>query len=122
MKALLTGRQRLRSIEETNVVQTQEASLEDVVTACIFSVNPPGEVHEELLEDTLQETDVFASIHLSLNLEHSEGSPSMYRRVDIAVAVTPGPISFLGRKRSGRPALTSIRMQAEHHPASCTIL
>ncbi|KAI6769955.1 hypothetical protein HG530_004584 [Fusarium avenaceum] len=50
-----SGGQRLRAVEQTNVVKTQETSLENVLAIGILAVYPPGEVDEELLEYTLKE-------------------------------------------------------------------
>lgn len=78
-----TSGERLGSVEETNVIQTKEASLEDVLTVEILSVDPPSEVEQQLLEDTLKEVNILSAIQLSLNLESSKSRPSMDGGVDV---------------------------------------
>lgn len=79
-----TGRQRLGTVERSDVVETQESTLEHVVAVGILSVDPPGKVEEELLEDPLEEVEILASEQLSLDLEHSERRPRVDGRVDVA--------------------------------------
>ena len=47
------GRQRRRAIKDTDIVQTQEAALEDVIALGVFAVDPPVEVQQQLVEDAL---------------------------------------------------------------------
>jgi hypothetical protein len=37
-----TSRQRLRAIKGTNVVQAKEATLEDIVSTLVFTIDPPS--------------------------------------------------------------------------------
>ena len=69
--------ERLGTVEQADVVETQEASLESVLALGILAVDPPGEVKKQLLENALQEVYVLATIHLALNLECSECGPGM---------------------------------------------
>ena len=48
-------RQRRAAIEHADVVEAQEAALEDVHAFGILAVHPPGEVQQQLLEDALEE-------------------------------------------------------------------
>ncbi len=49
------GRQRLRAIEHPDIVEPEEAALEDVAPVLVLAVHPPGEVQHELVEHPLQE-------------------------------------------------------------------
>jgi len=99
----------LGSVERTDVVETEETSFENVESVLVLSVDPPrgrersekvsllrgeteetrarfvpSEVEEEFLEYSLEELEILSSVHLSLNLEDSEGSPGVNGRVDIS--------------------------------------
>src|SRR5215472_3683775 len=52
------GGQWSTTIEHTNVIQPQEAALEDVHSLCVFAVHPPGEVEQEFMEDPLQKSTI----------------------------------------------------------------
>ena len=56
------GRQRRAAIEDTDVVEPEEPSLEDVVAAAILAVDPPGEVDQQLREGVLEELDVALAV------------------------------------------------------------
>lgn len=79
-----TRGQWLGAVEETDIIESQEATFKDIFTVCIFSVYPPRKVKQKLLEDSLKKINILAAIQLSLNLERSEGGPGVYWRVDIA--------------------------------------
>jgi hypothetical protein len=78
----------LRAIESSDIIETQESPLEYVVTARIFPIDPPGEIQEELLENSFQELQVLATIHLPLDLEHTESCPEKALRETNMVADT----------------------------------
>ena len=46
----------LRAVEHADVVQPEEPAAEDVVARGVLAVHPPGEIHEQLVEDPLEET------------------------------------------------------------------
>ena len=52
------GRQRRAAVEDADVVQPQEAALEDVVAGAVLAVHPPGEVEQELVEGALEPVEV----------------------------------------------------------------
>ena len=49
------GRQRRRAVEHADVVEPEEAALEDVAALGVLAVHPPGEVQHQLVEDALEE-------------------------------------------------------------------
>ncbi len=71
---------QLRAVDRAHVVQAQESALEDVVALGVHAVDPPGEVHQQLLEDLLQEVVVLRAV----DLEDPQGGPRVDRRVDVA--------------------------------------
>ena len=48
------GRQRRAAIEDADVVEPEEAALEDVVAGAILAIDPPGEVEQQLVEGALR--------------------------------------------------------------------
>ena len=55
------GRQRRAAVEDADVVEAEEAALEDVLAEAVLAVDPPGEVQQQLAEGALQEVDVAAA-------------------------------------------------------------
>ena len=47
--------QRLAAVEDADIVQAQEAALEDVPAFGVLAVHPPGEIEQQLVKDALQE-------------------------------------------------------------------
>jgi hypothetical protein len=52
------GRQRRAAVEDADIVQSQEAALEDVVAGAVLAVHPPGEVQRQLVEGALEPFEV----------------------------------------------------------------
>jgi len=73
-----SSRETLGPVERTDVVETEETSFENVESVLILAVDPPSEVEEKLLEYSLEELEIFASVHFSFNLENSESSPAKH--------------------------------------------
>ena len=63
------------AVEHADVVQAQEAALEDVVALGVLAVDPPGEVEQQLVEDALQEGAVARAALLLLDLVDAPGRP-----------------------------------------------
>lgn len=76
-----SGREGLRAVKHSDVVQAEEASFEDVVSSSVLAVHPPSEVEQQLLEDALEEGKILRAVELTLNLENTEGSPGYMRRL-----------------------------------------
>ena len=49
---------QVRAVDRADVVQAEEAALEQVVALGVFAVDPPGEVDQQLVEDPAEEVDV----------------------------------------------------------------
>ena len=67
------------AVDRADVVQAEEAALEDVVAVGVLAVDPPGEVDQQLVEDPGQEIEVAAAV----DGEHLQRRPRVHRRVDI---------------------------------------
>ena len=80
------------AIQRPDVVQTEETALEQVRPGRVLEVHPPGEVHQELVEDLTEEVEVAGAV----DDEHLEGGPRLDGRVDVA------EIPFVGGQRPVR--------------------
>ena len=78
------GRQRSATVKDPDVIQPQEAAGEDAATLFILLIHPPGEVHQQLVEDSRQEGAVTLAVLLLIDLIHTPRRPRMDRRVHIA--------------------------------------
>jgi hypothetical protein len=54
--------QRLRAVEQTNVVEAQKATFEDVFALGVLAIHPPGEVQQKLLKNSLKEINILTSV------------------------------------------------------------
>src|ERR1043165_2918995 len=81
---MAAGRKRCTAIENTDVIETEKAALKDVHPVRVFTIHPPGEVQEQLLEDSLKEDRVAHSASLLLNLVNAPRGPCVNRRIHIA--------------------------------------
>ena len=50
-----------RAVEDADVVEPEEAALEDVAALGVLAVHPPGEIEQQLVEDALEELAVAPS-------------------------------------------------------------
>src|SRR5262249_1895635 len=82
------GRQRGAAVEDPDVVEPQEAALEDVAAAAVLAVHPPGEVEQQLLEGSLEPVGVAAAMPDLLQTVREDGREGMDRRIH----VTEGPL------------------------------
>ena len=71
---------QVRAVERPDVVEPEEAALEEVVPVGVLAVDPPGEVEQQLVEDPLEEVVVLAAV----DLEDPQRRPGVHRRVDVA--------------------------------------
>src|ERR1022692_2533668 len=71
---------RCDRVDRADVVQAEEAALEEVVAFGFFPVDPPGEVDQQLVEDPAEEADVAAAV----DGEYLQRGPRLHRRVHVA--------------------------------------
>src|SRR5207248_9069842 len=71
------GRQRLAAIEHADVVEAEEAALEDVHPFGILAVHPPGEITQQLVEDALEELHVALAAAPPLDFVDAPSRPCM---------------------------------------------
>jgi hypothetical protein len=79
------GGERPRPVEHADIVEAEEAALEDVQALRVLAVHPPGEVQQQFVEDALQEIEVArAAVLFAVILEHPHGRPGVHGRIDVA--------------------------------------
>ncbi len=69
--------QRRAAIEDSDVVETEEAALEDIHPLGVLAVNPPGEVQHQLVEDPHQEGAIATAALLLVDLVDAPRGPGM---------------------------------------------
>jgi hypothetical protein len=90
----LPRRERRAAVEDADIVQAEESALEHVVPECVLLVDPPGEVHEELVELPLQEGPVTRPARGLLHDVHLPGGAAVNRRVHVTeVPLVGGDLS-----------------------------
>jgi hypothetical protein len=87
------GRQGLAAVEAADVVESQEATLEDIASLFVLAIDPPGEVEQQLLKNAFEKHQVagvgrVAMLSLTalpaIDLEDAKRRPGVHRRIDIA--------------------------------------
>ncbi len=76
--------QRRAAVEHADIVQAEEAALEDVPARHVLAVDPPGEVQQQLVKDALQENQVGLAAALAIDLVNAPRRPGVHRRIDVA--------------------------------------
>ena len=72
------------TIEEADVVESQEPALENIPAFRILAIDPPGEVQQELLKDPGQKSAIALATEALFDFVHPPGSPGMDGRIHIA--------------------------------------
>ena len=80
---LAAPRQWRRAIEEPDVVEAEEAALEDVLALGVLAVDPPGEVQQQLVEDPLEEHAVAPAADAALDPVDTQRGPRVNGWVDV---------------------------------------
>ena len=75
-------RERLRAIEDADVVEAEEAAGEEVLALGVLAVDPPGEVEQEFLEDPFEEGAIAGAGPVG-DFIHAPGSPGVDGRVHV---------------------------------------
>ena len=78
------ARQRRRAVEDPDVVEPEEAALEEVAAVDVLAVDPPGEVRQQPLEDAREELAVALAADRGLALVDEQRGPRRHGRVDVA--------------------------------------
>src|SRR5215211_5981677 len=72
------------AIEDTDVVETEKAALKNIHSVCVFAIDPPREIQQQLLKHPLEEDCVAHATSLFFNLVNAPRSPCMNRWIHVA--------------------------------------
>ena len=78
------GGQRCAAVEDADVVEPEEAPLEDVLAEAVLAVHPPGEVQQQLVERRPEEIEVGLAAHGLLGAVQEERREGVDRGVHVA--------------------------------------
>ena len=87
--------QGVGAVEDTDVVEAEEAAAEDVASLDVLAVDPPGEVEQQLLEAAFEEEQVAVALRVG-DLVNAPDRPGVDRRVDV------GEVPLVGRELAVR--------------------
>ena len=76
-------RQFVAAVEHGDVVESEEAALEDVVAFAVNLVDPPREVYEQLVETLFEEQAVGLAVGDAIHVVDAPHSPGVDGRVEI---------------------------------------
>ena len=99
--------QRRRAVEDADVVEPEEAALEEVAAVGVLAVDPPGEVGQQALEDAGQELAIALAADLGLALVDPQRRPRRHRRVDVA------EVPLVGRDLAVRVQVARVQEQLD---------
>ncbi len=100
-------RQRFRAVVDGNVIEAEEAALEQVVALLVLAVDPPGIVQQQLVKHALEEREVRpAGLH-ALRAEHLQRAGRVHRRVSVA------EVPFVGRDLAVRIEIALVQHQLD---------
>src|SRR6266480_4506033 len=74
--------QRLRTIENADVIEPEETAGEKIVTFGVFAVHPPGEIEQQLLECAFKKSAITLPARTS-HLVNAPGGPGVDGRIHI---------------------------------------
>src|SRR4026208_419976 len=81
---MTASRKGLTSIENTNIVEPQEAALKNVQSFRILSIDPPCKVEHQFVEHSLQKRPVSTAMLFLIYLINTPGCPCKHRWIDIS--------------------------------------
>ena len=90
------GPERRGAVEHADVIEAEEAALENVPAFGILAVHPPREIHHQLVEDPLEKLAVRLPFHAPCDFVNAPDGPRLHRRIHV------GKIPFVGGNLSVR--------------------
>src|SRR5205823_3905971 len=75
--------QRLGTIEDADVVQSEKAAREQMFPENILAIHPPGEIDEQLLKDAGQKEAITLPPR-ARHLVHTPACPGVHRWIDVS--------------------------------------
>src|SRR5262249_22485048 len=104
---IAAGRQWRTTVENANVVETEEDPFEQVSAKAVLAIYPPAEIRGQPAENPFQEIEVVPAAQRLLNAVEEDRRPSLHRRVDVA------EIPLIGRDLSGWMQVSLAEQQIE---------
>src|SRR5262249_19037511 len=98
--------QALTAIDDGDVVESEEATFEDIVALAVDLVHPPCEVDEKFVETLLQKLLVADTVTFQISVVDAPDRPRMHRRIQI------GELPFVRRNLS----VGVLELLEQHHP------
>ncbi len=71
---VITGRQRITPIKDTDIIHAKKAALKDITTVAIFFIHPPGKIHQQLVDYSFQEMRVGKALLLGVYFKTSQAA------------------------------------------------
>src|SRR5262249_5577991 len=79
-----TGRQLRATVEHADVIESQKSAFKNIVSQFVFTVHPPGKVHQQLLKLAFQKLTITLAPEGFLEEIDLPDRLAMHRRIDIA--------------------------------------
>src|ERR1700758_4525026 len=86
---ITTGGQWSAPVENSDIIQAEKSTLQDVESGDVFSVYPPGKIEKQLMEDTFKKRNIPRIVWFldtpvfTINFKNSPSCPGVHRRVYI---------------------------------------
>ena len=71
------------TVEDSDVIEPEEAALENVGAVGILAIHPPGEVQKQFMKDFFEESAVGNATHAALNFVNPPRGPRVHGRVHV---------------------------------------
>src|SRR5438876_4564025 len=81
---MATGWERRGAVEDSDVVETKKAALENVGALRIFAIDPPGEVEKQLVKNLFEEGAIADTAHATFNFVNAPGRPGVNGGIYVA--------------------------------------
>src|SRR5207253_7532697 len=112
---LTAGWQRSRAVEHSQVIHSEKSAAEDVSTFRVFAIDPPREVHEELVKGSFEKGVIGAAGPL----ENLPAGPGVDRRINVGEVVLEGRQLAIGMQiplaqQQQQLLLGEVRVDAGH--------
>ncbi len=79
-----TSGERGGAIEDSDIVESQEAALENVGAVGILAIHPPSEIQKELVKNFFEEGAVGDATDAALDFVNAPGGPGVHGRIHVA--------------------------------------
>ena len=79
-----SGGQGRRTVKDTDVIEPEKPALKDIRAVGIFAVHPPGEVQQQLMKHSFQESAIGDAAHAPLDFVDAPSGPRVHRWIHIA--------------------------------------